>query len=81
MPKQEEKISIEPFPAPTLAQLEYALEERQNRDRRINSEPIDFKERRKRQRRATNISQINDQKSDQMSSQKNSSCIDKTLTS
>jgi len=56
MPKKEDKISIELFPAPTLSQLEYILEERQNRDRRKNSKPIDFKERRKRQRRETHRS-------------------------
>lgn len=89
MPKQEDKISIEPFPAPTLSQLEYVLEERQNKDRRKNSEPIAFEERRKRQRRAPNISQISDQLGDQSgselsnktSNQKSASRIDKTLTS
>ncbi len=51
MQKKEEKISIEPFPAPTLSQLEYILEERQIKDRRKISIAIEFEERRKRQRR------------------------------
>jgi len=53
MPKQEDKNSIDLLPTPTLSQLEYALEERQLKDRRKMSIPIDFEDRRKRARRVT----------------------------
>lgn len=48
-----DKNRIGVFPAPTLSQLELILDERQNGDRRKKSIKIDFKERRKRQRRVT----------------------------
>jgi len=52
MQKKEEKhLSIGVFPAPTISQLEEVLDERQLKDRRQKSNPIDFEERRKRQRR------------------------------
>jgi len=57
MPKKEVKNSIGVFPAPTLSQLEFILEERQKKDRRKKSLAIDFEERRKRQRRVTKNSQ------------------------
>jgi len=51
MQKKEEKNIIGVFPAPTLSQLEYILDERQNLDRRKQSISIDFEDRRKFQRR------------------------------
>ncbi len=51
MPKKRDKNFIGVFPAATLSQLEYVLEERQNKDRRKNDTAIDFQDRRKRQRR------------------------------
>jgi len=53
MSKHENKHTVGVFPAATISQLEHSLEERQNKDRRQSSRPIDFEERRKRQRRVT----------------------------
>jgi len=51
--KKANRHAMGVFPAPTLSQLEDILDERQKKDRRKNSSPIKFEERRKQQRRVT----------------------------
>jgi len=51
MTKKTDEKPIGVFPNPTLSQLEALLEDRQQKDRRQNNVVINFKERRKRQRR------------------------------
>jgi len=51
MQKPQKKKALGVFPSPTISQLEYLLEERQNPDRRKRSIAIDFEDRRKYQRR------------------------------
>ena len=52
--QKKKSVPIGVFPAPTLSQLETILDDRQNNDRRSNTQIINFEERRQKQRRSKN---------------------------